>query len=44
LSGECPPEVEARHRKADRDAWVFTIADILQVKDSELYLIELRKP
>ena len=44
LGEMCKPDVEARHRQADRDAWVFTLADLLGVPEDTLYLIELSKP
>ena len=44
LGEKCTPADEVRHRKADRDAWIYTLAALLEIKPEDFYILELTEP
>lgn len=44
LGEKCTPEKEAQHRKADRDAWIYTLAALLRIEYEDFYILQLVEP
>jgi hypothetical protein len=41
LGEQCTLAQEAEHRKADRDAWIYTLAELLKIDYDDFYILEL---